>query len=122
MRENGEVDGAIYGKMKADMALVKKVDIAPRAFPSQAAERTCPENALKVGNPLYATSSMNYGGVAAAPQDIPNKFHPRPEKFTSTFLGGQFSDTGLHTASTKTRLPNSYDRWIAMKISAFSHR
>ena len=48
------------------MKAVKKVDVPPRAFPAQADQLTKPENALKVGNPLYATSSMNYGQVAAA--------------------------------------------------------
>ena len=48
------------------MAAVKKVDVPPRPFPAQADELRKPENALKVGNPLYATSSMNYGNVAAA--------------------------------------------------------
>ena len=61
MREKGEVDTQIYGKIKHDMSQVKKVDVAPRQFPAQAAELTRPENALKVGNPLYTTSSMNYG-------------------------------------------------------------
>ena len=109
MREKGELDTQVYGKIKADMAAVKKVDVPPRAFPAQAAELTKPENALKVGNPLYATSSMNYGGVMPAQQDMPNKYFPRPEAFTSTFLGGQFSDTGLNTASTKSRLPSHWD-------------
>ena len=107
MRENGEVDAQIYAQVKANQGKVKKVDIEPRNFPCSAAELTKPANALKVGNPLYATSAMNYGGVQPAQQDMPNKFHPRPEAFTSTFLGGQFNDTGLHTASTKSRLPNN---------------
>ena len=34
MREKGEVDGMIYGKIKNDMAAIKKVDIPPRAFPA----------------------------------------------------------------------------------------
>ena len=110
MRENGEIDGQIYGKIKADMAAAKTVDVPPRAFPAQAAELTKPENALKVGNPLYGTSSMNYGQVLPAQQDMPNKYFPRPEAFTSTFLGGQFSDTGLNTASTKTRQPSYWDQ------------
>ena len=60
------VDAQIYGKIKQDMAAVKKVDVPPRPFPAQAAELTKPENALKVGNPLYTTSSMGYGGVQPA--------------------------------------------------------
>ena len=109
LREEGVVDAQIYGKIKQDMQAIKKVDVPPRAFPAQAAELSKPENALKVGNPLYATSSMGYGGVQPAQQDMPNKFFPRPEAFTSTFLGGQFQDTGLHTASTKSRLPSHWD-------------
>ena len=110
MRENGEIDGQIYAKIKTDMAAVKKVDVPPRPFPAQADELRKPENALKVGNPLYATSSMNYGNVQAAQQDMPNKYFPRPEAFTSTFLGGQFTDTGLNTASTKQRTPSYWDQ------------
>ena len=66
MREKGEVDGLIYGKIKSDMAAIKKQDVVPRAFPSKADQITRPENALKVGNPLYTTSSMSYGGVGPA--------------------------------------------------------
>ena len=83
--------------------------MVPRAFPASAAELSKPENALKVGNPLYTTSSMNYGHTAAAQADMPNKYFPRPEAFTSTFLGGQFSDTGLNTVTTKSRLPSNVD-------------
>ena len=30
LRENGEVDGQIYGKIKSDMASIKKQDVVPR--------------------------------------------------------------------------------------------
>ena len=109
MRERGELDTQVYGKIKTDMAAVKKVDIPPRAFPAKAEEIKRPENALAIGNPLYATSSMQYGGTAPAVADMPTKFHPRPEAFTSTFLGGQFHDTGLNTVSTKSRTPAYWD-------------
>ena len=48
---------------------------------------------------------MGYGEARPAAADIPTKYYPRPEAFTSTFLGGQFHDTGLNTVSTKSRLP-----------------
>ena len=64
---------------------------------------------MKVGNALYTTSSMNYGQQLPASQDMPNKYYPRPEAFTKTFLGGQFSDTGLNCSSTKSRLPSNWD-------------
>ena len=108
MRERGEVDQAIYSKVKSDTSAVKRQDVVPRAFPSAAAEILKPQHALK-SNPLFATSSMQIGEVQPAQADIPTKYFPRPEAFTAQFLGGQFHDTGLHTASTKSRLPSTWD-------------
>ena len=88
MRERGELDTQVYGKIKSDMQAVKKQDVVPRQFPAQAEEIKRPENALAVGNPLYTTSSMSYGGTGPAHADMPTKYYPRPEAFTSTFLGG----------------------------------
>ena len=110
MREKGELDTQIYQRIKNDMGAVKKQDVVSRQFPAQAHELTRPEPALKVGNPLYTTSSMTYGVTQPAQADMPNKYFPRPEAFTSTFLGGQFSDTGLNCASTKSRLPSNWDQ------------
>ena len=109
MRERGELDTQVYGRIKADMQAVKKQDVAPRQFPSKAEEIKRPENALKSTSPLYATSSMSYGGTGPAVADMPTKYFPRPEAFTSTFLGGQFHDTGLNTVSTKSRTPAYWD-------------
>ena len=109
MREKGDLDTQIYNKVKNDMGAVKKQDVVPRAFPSQADQMQYPENSLKVGNPLYATSSMQYGGTKPKTQDQPNKFFPRPEAFTATFLGGQFQDTGLNTNMTPHRVHASKD-------------
>ena len=69
MRENGELDAQIYGKIKANQAAVKREDVAPRAFPSKAEEMKNPPNALKIGNELYKTSAMNYGGAQPKAQD-----------------------------------------------------
>lgn len=99
------MDTQIYGKIKANMGAVKKQEAEARAFPTTAEEIKKPEHAMKIGNPLYTTSSMGYGDKNPASADIPTKFYPRPEAFTSTFLGGQFHDTGLNTVSTKSRLP-----------------
>ena len=108
MRENGELDVMVYGKIKSDMGAVKKQDVVPRTFPSKPEEMRYPESSLKVGNPLYQTSSMGYGNQPQA-QDAPNKYFPRPEQFTSTFLGGQFQDTGLNTNLTPHRVHASKD-------------
>ena len=66
MREKGELDTQIYGKIKADMGAIKKQDVVPRAFPAQAEMIQKPESAIKIGNPLYTTSAMNYGGAVPA--------------------------------------------------------
>ena len=66
-----------------------------KVFPVKVEEVKYPESALKVGNPLYATSNMGYGKPPGQ-ADIPTKYFPRPPKFTETFLGGQFTDTGLN--------------------------
>ena len=109
MREKGELDTQIYGKIKEDMASIKKQDVVPRPFPARAEELTRPENALKIGNALYTTTAMSYGQSQPAQADMPIKYFPRPEAFTSTFLGGQYSDTGLNTVATKSRLPKNWD-------------
>ena len=53
MRERGELDTQVYGRIKADMQAVKKQDVAPRQFPAKAEEIKRPENALKSTSPLY---------------------------------------------------------------------
>ena len=42
--------------------MVKKQDFIPKAFPVAVDKIKYPEHALKVGNPLYVTSNMMYGG------------------------------------------------------------
>ena len=69
MREEGQLDGQIYGKIKNNQNAVKREDVVPRAFPSKAEEMKHPPNALKTGNALYATSNMGYGGLVPKSQD-----------------------------------------------------
>ena len=38
LREKGEVDSQIYGKIKNDMGAVKKQDVVPREFPAASGE------------------------------------------------------------------------------------
>ena len=110
-REKGELDTHCYDRIKSEKDQIKKQDVIPKEFPNKAESIKYPEHALKVGNPLYQTSNMAYGGQQPSTADLPAKYFPRPEQFTSTFLGGQFKDTGLNTTKTPTRLPNSkYDR------------
>ena len=52
MRENGELDTQVYGRVKNDMAQIKKQDVIPRDFPAVADQIKYPEQALKK-NLLY---------------------------------------------------------------------
>lgn len=61
MRERGELDTQVYGKIKKDMASIKKEDVIPRDFPSKADELKYPENALNTGNLLYRTTAQQIG-------------------------------------------------------------
>ena len=63
MREEGQLDAQIYQKIKANQNAVKREDVVPRPFPSKAEEMKNQPNALKIGNALYTTSSMGYGGT-----------------------------------------------------------
>ena len=53
MRENGELDVLVYEGIKATQQAVKRVDIASKTFPAKVEEIKYPEQALKVGNPLF---------------------------------------------------------------------
>ena len=63
MREKGELDTQIYGKIKSDMQAIKKNEVNPRQFPTQAEKMAYPQHAMKVGSALYQTSNMNYGNM-----------------------------------------------------------
>ena len=110
MRENGELDTQIYDKIKAQKQLIKKNEAEPRPFPARHEDIKYPEHALKVGNPLYQTSNMQYGAKKPSQTEMPTKFYPRPEKFTNTFLGGQFVNQGLNTSATPSRVHATHDK------------
>ncbi len=111
MREKGELDTQIYGKIKQDMASIKKADQVPKQFPvAEAEQMKYPGPGLNVGSLLYRTSNMGYGNTQPSQQDLPQKYYPRPESFTTTFLGGNFHDTGLNTFKTPSRVHATYDQ------------
>ena len=103
-RERGEIDTQVYGRVKEIKASINKNKVESRQFPTRAEDIKQPGHGLKLGNPLYTTSNMNYGEAKPAAQDMPDKYFPRPEAFTTTFLGGQFSDTGLNTTMAKSKV------------------
>jgi len=110
MRERGELDTMVYGKIKKDMASIKKEDVVSRAFPSKAEELRYPDNALYSGNLLYRTTAMQIGNQKPSSMDQPTKYYPRPEPFTKTFLGGTFHTTGLNTFTTPSRVHANFDQ------------
>ena len=57
MRENGELDTQIYGRIKHDSQQIKKQDVIPRPFPAKHEEIKYPEQALSK-NLLYQTSNQ----------------------------------------------------------------
>ena len=90
--------------------MLKKQNNYPKPFPANVDEIKYPEHALKIGNPLFMTSNMTYGGQQPSSADLPSKYFPRPEAFTTQFLGGQFSDTGLNCTKTPSRVHTNYDQ------------
>ena len=62
MRENGELDTAVYARIKAERNAPKKQDVIPKEFPTRSEDLKYPPNALKIGSPLYMTTNMTYGG------------------------------------------------------------
>ena len=57
MRENGELDTQIYGRIKYDNAQIKREDVIPRDFPANAEDIKYPEQALKK-NLIYQTTNQ----------------------------------------------------------------
>ncbi|CAI2381978.1 unnamed protein product [Moneuplotes crassus] len=109
MREQGALDTEIYSRIKKDKAAIKKQDIIPKSFPSKAEGLKYPEHAMKKTNPLYQTSNNSYGTKKPSELDLPKKYFPKDNKFTGMFLGGNFSDTGLNTFKTPSRVHKNYD-------------
>ena len=110
MREAGELDVMVYEKIKKDMGSIRKEAVLPRSFPATAEQVKYPDHGLNIGSLLYRTSNMQYGSTKPSQQDLPTKYFPRPEAFTNHFLGGQFSDTGLNTFKTPSRVHTTYDQ------------
>ncbi len=88
LREKGELDTQVYGRIKEESQMLKKQDVYPKQFPATVDRIKYPEHALKIGNPLYVTANMAYGSQLPSVADLPNSYFPRPEAFTDQFLGG----------------------------------
>ena len=104
MREQGELDVTVYPKIKENATMLKKNEIEPKQFPAKQEDIKYPEHALKLGNPLYQTSSMTYGAILPSQTDMPTKFFPRTPNFTNEFTGGNFVNNGLITQQKPHRV------------------
>ena len=109
MREQGALDTEIYARVKADKAAIKKQDVIPKSFPTKAEEMKYPDPVLNKDNPLYQTSNNKYGTKKPTSLDFPKKYFPKNNQFTNTFLGGNFTDTGLNTKATPSRVHVNFD-------------
>ena len=59
---------------------------------------------------MYITSSQEYGKVKPSQWDMPEKYFPRSNIFTNSFVGGQIiPDTKLNTAKTPSRVHGEFD-------------
>ena len=83
----------------------------PKPFPSVAEEMKYPEPVLNKGNPLYRTSNNSYGSKLPASSDLATRFYPKDNKFTETFLGGNFADSGLNTHANPSRVHAALDNF-----------
>eukprot|EP00345_Euplotes_harpa_P000216 CAMPEP_0168323376 /NCGR_PEP_ID=MMETSP0213-20121227/3445_1 /TAXON_ID=151035 /ORGANISM="Euplotes harpa, Strain FSP1.4" /LENGTH=178 /DNA_ID=CAMNT_0008325437 /DNA_START=1 /DNA_END=540 /DNA_ORIENTATION=+ len=109
MREKGALDVEIYDRVKADKSAVKKQDVIPKPFPSDAEQMFYPEPVLNKGNLLYQTSNNKYGMKKPSSLDFPKKYFPKNNQFTSGFLGGTFTDTGLNTHLNPSKIHKNFD-------------
>ena len=57
MRENGELDTQVYGRIKYDNEQIKREDVIPRDFPAKAEDIKYPDQALKKSL-IYMTSNQ----------------------------------------------------------------
>ena len=109
MREKQALDVEIYDRIKADKVAVKKQDVIPKEFPTDATLMIYPEPVMNSGNSLYMTSNNAYGKAKPSELDFPKKYFPKNNNFTSGFLGGNFTDTGLNTHLNPSRIHKNFD-------------
>lgn len=93
-------------------AAKKKLDgnaIIAKKFPVQPGEFKIPEHGLKIGNPLYMTTSMDVGRLQPSAYEIADRYHPLDNKFSKTFGGGMPKNSGLNTAHTLSKVHGKMD-------------
>ena len=109
LMKSGLLDSQTYPQIVEKMSKMKTADFEVKPFPAKQEEIKYPESALKIGNPLYLTSSKNYGSQLPSQQDMPQRYVPRPPQFSKTFCGGNYKSEGLTTAMTPSRVHKELD-------------
>jgi alkylated DNA repair dioxygenase AlkB len=79
-------------------------------FPVKADTIRYPQSEMRgADNPLYWTSNRDYGRMKPSEFELPNKFHPLDNKFSSAFNAGRDHDTTLNTFLTPSRVHTNFD-------------
>lgn len=79
-------------------------------FPSKAQSMHYPEPSLKGhDNPVYHTFNMDYGKERPVQYEMPPKYFPISDKFSSAFSAGRVPDTTLNTFLTPSRVHKNFD-------------
>ena len=79
-------------------------------FPSQADSMHYPQPSLKGhDNPIYHTSNMDYGKETPVQYEMPPKYFPISDKFSTAFSAGRVPDTTLNTFLTPSRVHKLFD-------------
>lgn len=92
---------------------VISADVVPKKFPSEASAYQYPPPAKKGSdNPLYATSSQNYGKEPPMDHQVPDRYFPSTNNFTKRFVDHKNRYTGLNTAWTPSRIHDSMDEFF----------
>jgi len=109
---------AKWGKKDGDedldeiTAAKRKLDqnaIVAKKFPVQPGQYKLPEHGLKIGTPLYMTTYMDIGRLQPSGYELAERFHPLDNKFSNTFSGGMVRNGSLNTATTNSKVHNTYD-------------
>jgi len=83
--------------------------IRSKQFPWAPEQYQYPEPALKVDNPLYATSNLNYGKIKPTNYELNERWHPRNNGFTDALRGTNYKNNSLRTEVTRNPVNDILD-------------
>lgn len=103
--DDSSMDELMKEKRKFDRNVV-----IPKKFPIKEGQYKAPEYGLKIGNPLYMTSNKDYGILQPTSFEIPNRFYPRDNSYTSGFPSNYKFD-GLNTNVTYSKVHKALNEY-----------